>query len=256
MEIVGYLESDTDIKLRIQHNPSCHPMTRTPLKIAVLEDHDELREVLVQELKDAGYLVSGADCAAAIDELIVTESFDLIILDVNLPGEDGLSVARRLRNGHPELFIIMVSVRDAHDDRVAGYANGADIYLPKPISLEELTAAISSIHRRLEATNGSAHALCLDVTVSLLQMAEQHVVLNEHELILMRALATAFERRLPYYRLLELVGKDVSAPSKAWLEVAVGRLRTKMAKIGVNGPAIKPIRGEGYQLMVPIRCTK
>lgn len=231
-------------------------MTRTSLKIAVLEDHDELREVLVTQLKEEGYDVSGAECAAALDDLMVGESFDLIILDLNLPGEDGLSVARRLRSGHPELFIIMVSVRDAHDDRVAGYANGADIYLTKPVSLVELTAAISGIQRRLEATTGMASALVLDVTVSLLQLANQSVVLNEHELILLRGLAGAVERRLPYYRLLELVGKDVSASSKAWLEVAVGRLRTKMAKIGVDGPAIKPIRGEGYQLMVPLRCTK
>lgn len=231
-------------------------MTRTPLKIAVLEDHDELREVLVSELLDAGYSVSGADCASALDELMVGESFDLLILDLNLPGEDGLSVARRLRNAHPELFIIMVSVRDDHDDRVAGYANGADIYLTKPVSLVELTAAISGIQRRLEVSNGASNSLVLDITVSILHQGAQNVVLNEHELILMRGLASADERRLPYYRLLELVGKDVSASSKAWLEVAVGRLRAKMTKIGVDGPIIKPIRGEGYQLMVPVRCTK
>lgn len=231
-------------------------MTRSPLKIAVLEDHDELREVLVEELARAGYVVSGAECSLELDELMANDSFDLIILDLNLPGEDGLSVARRLRNGHPELFIIMVSVRDALNDRVAGYSSGADIYLTKPVSMAELTAAISSIQRRLSVASDTSAVLTLDMTVRLLQLGDQSIVLNEHELSLMRAMGGADDRRLPYYRLLELLDKEVNASTKAWLEVAVGRLRKKLAEIGVDGPGIKPIRGEGYQLMVPLRCTK
>lgn len=231
-------------------------MTHSLLKIAVLEDHDELREVLVGELERVGYVVSGAECSLELDELMANDSFDLIILDLNLPGEDGLSVARRLRNSHPELFIIMVSVRDALNDRVAGYSSGADIYLTKPISMEELTAAISSIQRRLAVASDTTIVLMLDVTVRLLHLGDQSIVLNEHELSLMRAMGSADDRRLPYYRLLELLDKEVNASTKAWLEVAVGRLRTKMAKIGVDGPGITPIRGEGYQLMVPLRCTK
>lgn len=231
-------------------------MTHSLLKVAVLEDHDELREVLVGELERVGYVVSGAECSLELDELMANDSFDLIILDLNLPGEDGLSVARRLRNSHPELFIIMVSVRDALNDRVAGYSSGADIYLTKPISMEELTAAISSIQRRLAVASDTTIVLMLDVTVRLLHLGDQSIVLNEHELSLMRAMGSADDRRLPYYRLLELLDKEVNASTKAWLEVAVGRLRTKMAKIGVDGPGITPIRGEGYQLMVPLRCTK
>ena len=223
------------------------------LNILVLEDHDALREVVTHYIELAGHKVWAADCAQCLDDHMVNNIFDVLILDLNLPGEDGLSVAKRVRKAHPNLFIIMVSVRDSLADRVAGYESGADIYLTKPLEHEELLAAISSMGRRLRY-NHVQESAWLDVKGMSLKL-DQLVNLSRDEVALLKALVEAEQHRLPHFRLLEVIDKDVTPSAKANLEVAIGRLRKKMAEAGFEGIGIKSIRGEGYQLVAAIHCV-
>ena len=102
------------------------------LNIVLVEDHDLLRTVTQSVLTQAGHNVLALSCAEEVDEALSGMSPDLYILDLNLPGEDGISLARRIRHSHPRVGIIMTTVRSEIADRLDGYESGADIYLPKP----------------------------------------------------------------------------------------------------------------------------
>ncbi|MBU3615585.1 response regulator, partial [Polynucleobacter sp. Latsch14-2] len=118
------------------------------IKIAVVEDNDDLRSLLLRNIEREGYTVFGADSAESLDDLLIDHVFNLIILDLNLPSEDGISIATRLKKADHDLYIIMATARNSAEARVAGYESGADIYLTKPFSSAELLAAIGSLARR------------------------------------------------------------------------------------------------------------
>lgn len=131
----------------------------SPLRIAVLEDHDDLRDLTMSALAGVGYEVFGAFDAEELDDLLAHRQIDLLVLDLNLPGENGLSVARRLKTASADLFIIMVTAMGALADRINGYGQGADLYLCKPVSVDELLAAVANIANRVamrQAVEGQA----------------------------------------------------------------------------------------------------
>ena len=119
------------------------------LKIAIVEDHEDLRELFVDFLREQSHDVAGFCSADDLDDHLACQDVDLLILDLNLPGEDGFSIARRLRSVHLGLHIIMVTARTAVEERIKGYASGADLYLSKPVSPAELAAAVGSVARRV-----------------------------------------------------------------------------------------------------------
>lgn len=223
------------------------------LNIAIVEDHDALREVMMTHIEHMGHAVSGADCAETLNDLLVSRVFDLLILDLNLPGEDGLSIASRLRKAYPEIFIIIMTARDSEKDRIMGYEQGADIYLPKTTSLRELEAAVASLARRCCAKNaGPDKVIKLDTKKRQL-LGKSAAALGKGELAILKALAESSDNRLQYWRLLEAMGKDVDDLTKANLEVQVVRLRKKLISIGMQAPAIKALHKEGYQLIEPVQ---
>jgi len=221
------------------------------LKIIVVEDHDELREVTVEALHAAGHDVRGVDCAEALDEALAVFSADVLVLDLNLPGEDGISIARRLRKVQPHTGIIMVTARDAAKDVLSGYDSGADIYLTKPTSPEELGAAIRALARRIRPTAAIGElALTLDTALLQLKGPQDSIDVSDQESQLLSALARARDHRLETWQLLELTGKSTSANDKKALAVQIVRLRKKLIDIGAAEPVIKSIRSTGYQLCV------
>jgi CheY-like chemotaxis protein len=119
------------------------------LGIVVVEDHDALRELTLDVLRDQGHKAVGIACAEEMDEAIGGMPVDLLIADLHLPGEDGLSLVRRFRAAQPLAGIILVTASTQVDIKVQGYNDRADIYLPKPVATEELLAAVRSISRRL-----------------------------------------------------------------------------------------------------------
>ena len=121
----------------------------TRLNIVVVEDHDAIREVIVEELRLAGHTTLGVESAEELNERLEIQNIDLLILDLNLPGEDGISLGRRIRLTDPDIGIIMLTARSQLAEKVLGYESSADIYLTKPASMEELNAAINSLKRRI-----------------------------------------------------------------------------------------------------------
>lgn len=227
------------------------PIAR-PLNILVVEDHDDLREATVQALAARGYNVCGIDCAEAIDD--ATGSFlpDLLLLDLNLPGEDGLSVARRLRAAQPAIGIIMVTARDHAQDVMRGYGNGADIYVTKPVTPDELDAAIQALARRLRPPARNEHQLSLNPRTMQLAGPGGHVDVSAQDHQILSALARARDHRLETWQLLEAIDKPADELETRALAVQIVRLRKKLEQAGANGPTIKAIRGVGYQLCIAL----
>lgn len=227
-----------------------------PLKVAVLEDNDDLRELVVAALCNHGHQAMGAYDAEALDALLAQRSFDLLLLDLNLPGEGGLSVARRLKAATPELFIIMMTALGKLGDRVAGYDHGADVYLCKPVSEDELLAAVASIARRVAQRSGAGIDEVLRLNEATLELTGVHTVtLSRTEATLLKCLGQAQDRRMDTFRLLERTNRGVDAKSKASLEVQIVNLRKKIAAAGFTRPSVRAIRGEGYELLCPLRVV-
>lgn len=222
------------------------------LKVAVVEDHADLREVLVAFLGKQSHDVKGFDCADELDEYLANDWVDVLILDLNLPGENGYSIAERLRTAHPDIYIIMLTARTAVEDRVKGYASGADIYLAKPVSPIELGATVGGVARRIHAARAAQAPLTLNISTLMLRGNGKEVALSKADALVLRGLAEAPGRRLEYWRLLELLQAEFSEAGKAALEVRVSRLKRKLLDAGAGKPGIKSLWKEGYVLSAPL----
>jgi DNA-binding response OmpR family regulator len=218
------------------------------LSIAVVEDHKALREVFVEHLQNEGDHVFACSCAEELDEFYVANKADILILDVNLPGENGISIAKRYRNAYPSIHIIMLTVRADVKDKIIGYESGADIYLPKPVSADELSAAINSIRRRVIGLRGSNGAPQLDVLKRTISNQLLKIEISQTELAMIKGLIEAPDHSLEYWQLLELIGKETNDKNKATLTVYIHRLNNKLEELGIPDPAIKSLWKLGYQL--------
>lgn len=222
----------------------------TVLNILVVEDNHDLRETLVAVLRSQGHVVDGVESAEVFVER--PGDVDLLILDLNLPGEDGLSLASRLRISHPSMGIIMVTARGMPAEKALGYEHGADIYLTKPVSHEELKGAVQSLARRLKPA-ASHEGLQLDVTaMRLTAPGASPVPLTAQQVALVAAFCRAPERRLESWQIIELLAQEDARDPKAAIELHMVRLRKKLAQAGAPTPSIQSIRGWGYQLCAAV----
>ena len=225
-----------------------------PVRLLVVEDHLALLDVTVETLAARGYDVVGIDSAEALDELPARFVADIAVLDINLPGETGLSLARRLRNTQPHIGIIMVTALNALEQKLAGYEHGADLYLTKPTAPEELCAAVMALAQRLRAGSAaSPAAFMLDTTTDVLHTPQGELVLRSTESTLLQALAMAPDCTLEIFQALEQTGKPIDNNGKAQLEVLVSRLRSKLVAYGAPTVAIRALRGKGYRLCIPLQ---
>lgn len=218
------------------------------LSILIVEDHDALREVTGDFLNGLGHEVRGAADAEAMDEWLVTMKPDVVVLDVSLPGEDGYSVCARLRKAIPNLGILMLTARVAQEDRVRGYEGGADMYLLKPTSNEELAAAIHSLGRRVRPAE-LRPKLQLNQATRTLMGPLGEVALSDAECKILRALTLAPSRQVAYWQLMEFLGLADGDEAKSALEVRMVRLRKKLLQAGAGGSTLPSIRNVGYQLL-------
>lgn len=229
----------------------------TGLNILVVEDNDDLRDSIVAVLGAMGHSTRGASCAESLSDEGATHPIDLLVVDLNLPGEDGLSLARRLRGVQPSLSILMLTARSSTSDKVNGYEAGADIYLTKPVSIEELSAAVRSIERRflLQIPHSLDQAgIKLDIAGLRIHGPDKSVALSAVEVALLSALARAPGRRLAYWQLLEIMVPEMQVATHAVLAVRMTRLRKKLAETGIGGTTIQAVRQEGcYQLCIAVR---
>lgn len=227
------------------------------LNIVVVEDHDDLRDSLVELLQSKDHQVVGLSCAEEVDDALSTDPVDLLIVDLNLPGEDGFSLSRRFRSAHPQAGIIMVTARHKIADKVQGYESGADIYLPKPVDPHELLAAVTAVSRKLpaKAVMNAAEAIqALTVRVMTLKVEGPMGVekLTDGDVAVITALARAPSQRLALWQLMQTLGLSLDDASKSSLEVRIVRLRKKLMAVGADKNCISNIRNVGYQLCVPV----
>lgn len=220
-----------------------------PIRLLVVEDHQALLDVTVETLTAAGHDVIGIDSAEAIDELPRDFVADIAVLDLNLPGENGLSLAQRLRRVQPGIGIIMVTALRAVEQKVAGYEHGADIYLTKPTAPEELRAAVLALAHRVRHSAAAHPAdFTLDTAAQRLHTPLGPLALRSAETTLLRALALAPDHTLEIFQALEQLDKSVDEQGKAQLEVLVSRLRSKLVAHGAPAAPIRALRGKGYRL--------
>jgi DNA-binding response OmpR family regulator len=222
------------------------------LNIILVEDNDDLRDATVDALQAIGHNVRGVDCAEALDDQLGAFRAELLVLDLNLPGEDGISVARRIRATAPDIGIIMLTARNQLSEKLQGYDSGADLYLTKPTSVQELGAAIASLARRIRPRAVPAQALILNPHTLQLRGPSGALDVSDHEATLLSAFAKAKDRRLEHWQIIELSGKTADEGSKNALEVQIVRLRKRLEQVGALAPTIKAIRGTGYQLCIAI----
>ncbi|WP_287109931.1 response regulator transcription factor [Methylobacillus sp.] len=224
----------------------------TPLNIVVIEDHDALREVTVAALSGKGHHVVGLESAEALPEQKDISHIDIMLIDLNLPGESGFSLTQRIRRIYPDIGIIIVSANTEAEHKRQGYDHGADIYLTKPASLAEIHAAIQALSRRLKPAPLNAQQIELHLQSLSLRKQGRSVSLNQHETALLQALLRAPDQRLETWQLLEVISDGQHDYSKASLEVLIVRLRKKIASLGTTQNPIRSIRNHGYQLCEPI----
>ena len=222
------------------------------LCIAVIEDYDDLRKTIVNTLKAQGHQVFGLDCAEALYESSATDFLDILIVDLNLPGEDGMSLTQRMRSLQPHIGIIILTADVQLSRKLQGYASGADIYMTKPIPLDELSAAVNALGRRVKRFSPEEGGFRLHLESMKLEGPSNAVLLSAHELSILVALSRSANGRLETWQLLELIGAEATENSKSRLEVQMVRLRKKLMQCGCMQNPVRAIRGFGYQLCIQL----
>lgn len=226
------------------------------LVIAVIEDNQEFRESEMEVLSEMGHAVYGYESAEDYLDECGSIAADLLIVDLNLPGESGLTLVARLRDASRNIGIIIVSARSTTYQREEGYDFGADIYLVKPLSLHELCAAVASLGRRLRPASERRDAIQLNVKSRKLTGVNQtSVQLRSTEVALLVALVMAPEQKLQNWQMFDVVGCGLAQDPKGALELVVVKLRKRFISIGVDGGSINVIRNFGYQLMQQIHLV-
>ena len=225
--------------------------------ILVVDDQKEICDVVQEYLSGEGYRVSAAHDGAGMRRVLGQAHVDLVILDLMLPGEDGLTLARALRNEQPGIGIIILTGRGEPVDRIIGLEMGADDYLPKPFHLRELLARVKSVLRRVHTRTGEAvtpgrsrarfAGWNLDLSSrELTSPAGEEVRLTTGEFDLLAAFVHNANQVLSRDRLLDLARNREAGPFDRTIDVQVGRLRRKLEDDPQNPTLIKTVRGSGY----------
>ena len=227
------------------------------LNIVVVEDNDDLRNLTCQVLHNEGHHAIGLACAEDLEDLGGGKPVDIFLIDINLPGESGISLSKRIRKVQPSVGIIIVSARTDLDDKVIGYDSGADLYITKPVVFAELTAAIRSFARRHEANRLDKASDTQTLTLDKLDVTGSAgvVKLTATEAMLLTALARAPAGKLETWQIAEMLEVSVDETMKSSIVMRIVRLRKKLTDAGAEGIVIEAIRNVGYQLLVHIKVN-
>ena len=221
-------------------------------QLLVVDDDAELRELTATYLQQQGYAVVIAQDAIEMDRQLASTSVDLVILDLMLPGEDGLSIAKRLK-AKTNLPIIMVSAQGEDIDRIVGLEIGADDYLAKPFNPRELLARVRAVLRRRTIREDEADAKVfefggfrLDIPSQALTRCGETVALTSGEFDLLAILVAHPNKVLNRDRILDLLTGAERSPFDRSIDVRVTRLRGKLERDPAQPVHIKTVWGKGY----------
>ena len=235
-----------------------------PVSILVVDDDQRLCDLLVRYLSREGYQVITALNGEQMRRHIEQEIPDLILLDLMLPGEDGLLLAKELRV-HQGLGIIILTGKSETVDKIVGLEIGADDYISKPFDNRELLARIRSVLRRLKLDHDDPQSLSdkkpvarfagwsLDLVAhELISPAGETVHLTSYEFKFLSVLIRNNNQLMSRDRIFDLIAGREWRPDDRSLDVLVAKLRKKLERDPANPVVIKTIRGEGYKLTVPV----
>jgi two-component system, OmpR family, response regulator len=217
------------------------------MRILVVEDDAALREGLKTVLERAGHTASVTGDGAEADSRLTRDPFDLVVLDLGLPGMDGLTVLRRMRQRKQSTPALILSARDQIADRVRGLDLGADDYLSKPFDRTEFEARVRALLRRGHAAEAEFGALKWSWESHQGWIAEQRIALTKNETIVLEALLRTPGRIVAKGSLAQRTAADDEPTSDNSVEVYIYRLRRKIEPAGLT---IKTVRGLGYSLQV------
>ncbi|WP_324256402.1 osmolarity response regulator transcription factor OmpR [Vibrio cholerae] len=225
-------------------------------KVLVVDDDARLRALLERYLSEQGFQVRSVANGEQMDRLLTRENFHLMVLDLMLPGEDGLSICRRLRNSNNMIPILMLTAKGDEIDRIVGLEVGADDYLPKPFNPRELLARIKAVLRRqvIEAPGApSAEETIIEFGEFRLNLGtremfrgEEAMPLTSGEFAVLKALVTNAREPLSRDKLMNMArGREYSAMERS-IDVQISRLR-RMLEVDPSKPRyIQTVWGLGY----------
>ncbi len=227
-------------------------------RILVVDDEEGIRELLFHYLSDFGFEVAAVADGGAMRRHLARHAVDLVLLDLGLPGEDGLVLARELRARNDVPGIIIVTGRGEPVDRIIGLELGADDYVPKPFDLRELVARVRSVLRRVRGETPSAAAedaserlefdgWQIDLGArSLLRPDGTALSLTTGEFDLLATFVRNPNRALTRDELMDVLYRRQAGPFDRAIDVQVGRLRRKIERDPADPGLIKSVRGVGY----------
>jgi two-component system phosphate regulon response regulator OmpR len=225
-------------------------------RILIVDDDQRLRDLLVRYLSEQGFEVESASNGSSMDTLLANHTFQLMVLDLMLPGEDGLAICRRLRGSGNNMPVIMLTARGDEVDRIVGLEMGADDYLPKPFNPRELLARINAVLRR-HGARASAPEESLPTAISFgdfvfdpasrsLQRDGSPIPITSGEFALLNVLATHPRQPLSRDRLMELAhGRELDAFDRS-VDVQISRLRKLIETDPAQPRFIQTVWGYGY----------
>jgi two-component system phosphate regulon response regulator OmpR len=227
--------------------------------ILIVDDEPDVREVLEEYFATHGYAVLAADSAGAAKELAARHPVDLALVDINMPGEDGLSLARHLRERYAYVAIVMLTSAATVVDRIVGLEMGADDYVPKPFDPRELVARVKSVLRRTSSAGRAEIGAervrigrcVLDLSAHRLTDEQgEEVAMSPLEFDLLKALVEHPNRPLSRERILNLNRQRDWDPFDRSVDLRVMRLRKKIEPDPEHPRFIRTVRNEGY-IFVP-----
>ena len=232
-------------------------MSASPPHVLVVEDDEEIATLVAKYLNANDYRVSCAGDGREMERILLDGHVDLMVLDLNLPGEDGLSICRRLRGQGATIPIIILTAKGEEIDRIIGLELGADDYLPKPFNPRELLARVRAVLRRLasepaQVSGRKTHVYAFSgwrldtMSRELLSPEGARVALTGAEFDLLHALCEKSGRILSRDQLLDLTQGRFGGPYERSIDVLISRIRQKIERDPKAPEIIKTVRSEGY----------
>ena len=223
--------------------------------ILIVDDEPDVREVLEEYFVNHGYAALVADCAATARTIAASQPVDVALIDIHMPGEDGLSFARHMRERYASVAIVMLTSASTVIDRIVGLEMGADDYVPKPFDPRELLARVRSVLRRTSsAARAQIGAERMRIGRCVLDLAahrltdenEDDVAMSPLEFDLLKAFAEHPNRALSRERILNLSQRSDWDPFDRSVDLRVMRLRKKIEPDPEHPRFIRTVRNEGY----------
>ncbi len=218
------------------------------MRVLVIEDTVDIAEAVILRLERAGHAVDWEQDGKTAGELLEVQAYDLVVLDLTLPGQDGLVILRTLRSRRDKTPVLVLTARSALDERIGALDLGADDYLVKPFDYGELEARARALLRRSAGQVDNilrVGPLSIDRAGRVASVGGAHLNLTRRELTVLEILAVRPERIVPKEELIEQLFNFDQEPSPNAVEQFVARLRRKLAGVPIE---IRTLRGLGYQL--------